>query len=80
MCLAVLGIVTEKGGDDGVVDLAGNRVPTNLALVPEVTVGDYVLLHAGFAIRVVPREEAEETLRLLDQLAEAGPRAGAESP
>ena len=76
MCLAVLGVVTEKGdADEGVVDLSGNRVSTNLALVPEAAVGDYVLLHAGFAIRVVPRAEAEETLRLLSELAEAGPGA-----
>ena len=76
MCLAVLGTVAEKGaGDEGVVDLRGNRIPVNLALVPEAVVGDYVLLHAGFAIRVLPRAEAEETLRLLDQLAEASSSA-----
>ena len=81
MCLAVLGVVTEKGdAEEGLVDLRGNRLQVNLALVPEAAVGDYVLLHAGFAIRVVPREEAEETLRLLDQLREAGSGAGAEGP
>jgi len=79
MCLAVLGIVTEKGeAEEGLVDLRGNRVPVNLALVPEVDLGDYVLLHAGFAIRVVPKDEAEETLRLLEQLTEA-PRGRAET-
>ena len=79
MCLAVLGIVTEKGeAEEGLVDLRGNRVPVNLALVPEAALGDYVLLHAGFAIRVVPKDEAEETLRLLEQLTEA-PRGRAET-
>ena len=79
MCLAVLGIVTEKGeAEEGLVDLRGNRVPVNLALVPDVTLGDYVLLHAGFAIRVVPKDEAEETLRLLEQLTEA-PRGDTET-
>lgn len=72
MCLAVLGVVAERSeSDEGVVDLRGNRVPVNLALAPEAAPGDYVLLHAGFAIRVVPKAEAEETLRLLDELAEA---------
>ena len=72
MCLAVLGVVAERSeSDEGVVDLRGNRVPVNLALVPEAAPGDYVLLHAGFAIRVVPKAEAEETLRLLDELTEA---------
>jgi len=72
MCLAVLGKVIEKADDvEGVVDLNGNRVPTNLALVPEAALGDYVLLHAGFAIRVVPEDEALETLRLLEQLGTA---------
>lgn len=73
MCLAVLGNVLDKGdGVEGTVDLNGNRVPTNFALVPEVERGDWVLLHAGFAIRVVPEAEARETLRLLDELRQAG--------
>ena len=69
MCLAVLGTISERGpGDEGRVDLRGNRIAVNLALVPEASLGDYVLLHAGFAIRVVPKAEAEETLKLLAQL------------
>ena len=38
----------------------------DLIMLPEAEVGDYVFVHAGYAIRVIPREQARETLRLLD--------------
>ncbi len=79
MCLAVLGRITERDErDQGIVDLSGNRIPANLALVPEAAVGDYVLLHAGFAIRVLPEAEALETLCLLEELRRTGAGADAE--
>jgi hydrogenase expression/formation protein HypC len=42
----------------------------SLALTPEARVGDYVLVHTGFAIGVIDEEEARETLQLLEELAE----------
>jgi len=43
----------------------------SLRLTPEVKVGDYVIVHTGYAINVLDQEEAEETLRLFEQMANA---------
>jgi len=65
MCLAVPAKVVEIEGQQAVVDLAGNRYRASLMLVPQAKLGDYVLLHAGFAITVLEEADALETLRLL---------------
>jgi hydrogenase expression/formation protein HypC len=49
----------------GLVELSGVRREVSLMLLPEAEVGEYVLVHAGYAIARVDQEEAEETLRLL---------------
>ncbi len=53
------------------VELGGVMRQVSLMLTPEARVGDYVLVHTGFAITVLGEEEAQETLALLAQLAEA---------
>jgi len=53
------------------VDFGGVSQEANLTLVPEAKIGDYVLVHAGFAIQRLDEAEAEETLRLFQELAEA---------
>ena len=68
MCLAIPGQLTECDGDQGVVDLHGNRVKVSTMLVPEATVGDWVLVHAGFAIQRLDAEEAEQTWAVLEDL------------
>jgi hydrogenase expression/formation protein HypC len=68
MCLAVPGCIVSKEGDLGVVDIRGNRLRAGLALVPGAAVGDWVLVHAGFAITQVTAEDAAETNALLDQM------------
>jgi hydrogenase expression/formation protein HypC len=79
MCLAVPGKVLEIAGEDpafrhGSVDFAGVRREVSLAFTPEVKPGDYVLVHAGFALTVLNAEEARLTLEDLRQLGElAGP-------
>jgi hydrogenase expression/formation protein HypC len=70
MCLAVPGRILSKDGTVGVVDIRGNRMRAGLALVPEATVGDWVLVHAGFAITKVTPQDAEETNKLLEQMGE----------
>jgi hydrogenase expression/formation protein HypC len=65
MCLAVPAKVVELEGPSALVDVQGNRVAADVTLLREVSVGDYVLVHAGFAIRRYEREEAEEVLALL---------------
>lgn len=69
MCLAIPVRVVAVEGDSATVDVGGARVKARLdALGEPVQVGDYVLVHAGFAIRRLDPEDAEETLRLWDEL------------
>jgi len=71
MCLAVPGKIVEilevdGGWRAGAVDFQGSRVHVGLALVPEAAKGDWVLVHAGFAISRLSEEEARETWRYLE--------------
>jgi len=68
MCLAVPGRIVEKEDGIGLVDVRGNRIRAGLALVPEAEVGDWVLLHAGFAITQISSQDAAETNTLLDEI------------
>ena len=78
MCLGVPGKVVEISEDPlgmtmGKVDFSGIVKEVCLAYVPEVTLGDYVVVHVGFAISVVDEVEAQEVfefLRQMDELAE----------
>jgi hydrogenase expression/formation protein HypC len=70
MCLAVPGQLLSIEGDDpltrqGRVAFAGIVKQANLAYVPEAKLGDYVLVHAGFAITVIDEAEAKRTLAYL---------------
>lgn len=70
MCLAVpVRVVELQAGDMAVVDLGGIRKEVSLALVDDVAVGDYVILHVGYALSKLDPAEAERTLALF---AEAG--------
>jgi hydrogenase expression/formation protein HypC len=72
MCLGIPGKVTEVRTDAGLpmgrVDFGGVRKEACLAYVPDVQVGDYVIVHVGFAISKVDEEEAIRTLELLEQM------------
>ena len=75
MCLAVPGrIVTIEGTDPllraGRVDFAGIIKHVNLAYVPDATVGDYVLVHVGFAINTIDEHEAHHVFEYLRQMGE----------
>lgn len=63
-------VVELKGDDEAVVDLDGVRKQVCLALVEDVEVGDYVILHVGFALQKLDIEEAEATLSLFRELDE----------
>ena len=70
MCLAVPGKVLSKEGARAKVDFGGGIVrDVNISLV-DVDVGQYVVVHAGFAIQVMNEEEAKETLRLWQEILE----------
>ena len=72
MCLAIPGKVIEVFEDHGLrmgrVDFGGTVKKACLAQLPEAGVGDYVLVHVGFALSLVDPEEAERTYRLLEEL------------
>ncbi len=61
MCLAVPGKIIERGEELATVDLQGNRVEISCVLTPEARLGDWVLVHAGFAISMVDEQDALET-------------------
>ena len=69
MCLALPArVIARKGGDDAVVELGGVHKTISLALVPEASVGDYVIVHVGHAIGLLDPLEAERTLALFAEL------------
>ncbi|MBU1338929.1 MAG: HypC/HybG/HupF family hydrogenase formation chaperone [Acidobacteria bacterium] len=66
MCLGIPAKVVEIDEDSKAkVDYLGTRVKTNLMLLEDVSVGDWVIIHAGYAISKLNEEEAQETLELL---------------
>ena len=75
MCLAVPGMITNISGDDpmtrmGRIDFGGIFKEVSLAYVPEATVGQYVIVHVGFAISVLDPDEAAKTLEYLSEMGE----------
>ena len=73
MCLAIPTLITSIEGTTARAEIGGVERTVSLALTPEAQVGDYVLIHTGFAIGVVDEAEAQETLRLFEELAEFYP-------
>jgi hydrogenase expression/formation protein HypC len=73
MCLAVPSKVVEIDGEQktGKIDHLGARIKANFALLDDVRIGDWVIVHAGFAISKLDEAEARETLDLLREIAEA---------
>lgn len=73
MCLAIPGKIVSVSGDDpmertGRVSFGGVIKEVNLAYVPEADIGDYVIVHAGFAISKVDEKEAEEVFNYIKQI------------
>ena len=81
MCLAIpvkvvevmrSGIQSDGADDTAIVDLGGVRKEISLALLADVQVGDYVILHVGYALSKLDPEEAEKTLALFAEMNQAG--------
>ncbi len=71
MCLAIPALVVEiLEQEQAIVDMGGVRKPISTALLDEVAVGDYVIVHVGFALNRLDPEEAAETLKLFAEMAE----------
>lgn len=65
MCLGIPGKIIKITGETATIDVAGTRKDASLRLMEKAAVGDYVIIHAGFAIEKVDTKRAEETLRLI---------------
>lgn len=73
MCLAIPSRIVEINGDEAVIDVDGVRRETSLLLVEGPKVGDYVIIHAGYAITILDEESAQESLRALNELVSGEP-------
>lgn len=71
MCLAIPAKIVTIERSMAKVDMMGNERLVSIDLVPEVKLGEYVLVHAGFAIGIIDDESAKETEKLLMEVAEA---------
>ena len=74
MCLAIPAKVKSIDGVEAEVEVGGVSRKASIMLTPEAKVGDYVLLHTGYAINVIDEEEAQETLKIFQEIAEAEDR------
>ena len=77
MCLAIPGKIESISGDDplsrmGKINFGGILKEASLAYVPEVKVGDYVIVHVGFALNRVDEDEAQKVFEYLKQMEELG--------
>lgn len=68
MCLAIPAKVVALDGPLATVEVGGVRKRASVHLLDGVRLGDYVILHAGFALSLLQEDEARETLRLLEQM------------
>jgi hydrogenase expression/formation protein HypC len=64
MCLAIPAKVLEIHGEKAIVDFGGVRREAWITLVDNVKIGDYLIIHTGYAIQILDKKEAEETLKL----------------
>ena len=71
MCLGVPAKILETGDGAAVVELGGVRREISVMLLDDVSVGEWVIVHAGFAIEKLSEEEAEQTLALFREIAES---------
>jgi len=67
MCVAIPARVVSIDGNNAVVDVSGNRINVNIELVSP-KIGDYVLVHAGYAVSIMSMEEGQELERLFGEL------------
>ncbi len=70
MCLSVPAQVMKIEGENAEVSVGGTMMNANLSMVDEVHVGDYILLHTGFALQKIDEEEAIETLKTFEEFSD----------
>jgi hydrogenase expression/formation protein HypC len=77
MCLAIPAQILEidQAADTGIVSLGGVRRPVSLALIEDAEIGDFVLVHVGYALNKISAEEAERTLAMMREIGELAEQA-----
>lgn len=70
MCLSIPAKITELDGEMGKASIGGSIIDVGLQLVDDVKIGDYVLVHTGFALEKIDEEEALKQLQILKDLAD----------
>ncbi len=70
MCIAVPGMIKEIKGSFALVDYGGIAKEANIDFIEDASVGDYVIVHVGYAISKLSKDEAEKTLGVWDELLE----------
>ncbi len=68
MCLAIPVKIVSINGEEAEVESGGIKYQANICLTPGVKIGDYVLLHTGYAISIIDKEEAQKTLAMLQEM------------
>lgn len=68
MCLSIPAKVKSIDGEMAIVSMGGTEYNASLQMIEDVEVGDYILLHTGFAIQKIDEEEAKEIFKLFDEL------------
>jgi hydrogenase expression/formation protein HypC len=76
MCLAIPALIKSIEDKEAEAEIGGITRKISLWLTPEAKVGDYVLVHTGYAINILDQKEAEETLSLLEQIARLAEEKG----
>lgn len=69
MCVAIPALIRSIDNDLAQVEIGGITQQANLQLCPQAKVGDYVIVHTGYAISILDQEEARETLELFESIA-----------
>jgi len=80
MCLAIPSMIVKIEDEMATIDVDGVKRKASLLLVEDAQVGDYVIVHAGFAIRKIDEEAAQESLRYLREAVEFSMRNDSEEP
>jgi len=71
MCLAIPALIKSIKNEEAEVEMGGITRRISLRLTPQAKVGDYVIVHTGYAINILDQHEARETLKLFEQMARA---------
>lgn len=70
MCLSIPAKVESIEGEMAIVSVGGTKYDASLQMIDGVEVGDYILLHTGFAIQKISEEDARETLKIFEEFEE----------